>query len=192
MTKDYSGKWLKWKQKAKRQRDYEKTLLQTAQKLQQQAESLTPDKIDEYEKVKRKLEAISFKRTRGACVQSKARWHEFGERSSKYFLNLEKRNFSNKCINKLIDGDNKMMTEPKAILEEQKKYYQNLYSSQNPNVQDPIFSPFFENEDIKKLEGCMRRFTDNRGVLLFSKRISKEQITRHGRVNCGILLLFLG
>ena len=48
------------KQKAKRQGDYEKTLLQTAQKLQQQAESLTPDKTDEYEKVKRKLEAISF------------------------------------------------------------------------------------------------------------------------------------
>ena len=133
------------KQKAKRQRDYEKTLLQTAQKLQQQAEPLTPDKIDEYEKGKRKLEVISFERTRGACVRSKARWHEFGERSSKYFLNLEKRNFSNKCINKLIDGDNKTITEPKAILEEQKKYYQNLYSSQNPNVQDPIFSPFFEN-----------------------------------------------
>ena len=85
-------------------------------------------------------------------MRSEARWHKFGERSSKYFLNLEKRNFSSKCINKLIDGDNKTLTEPKAILEEQKKYYQNLYSSQNPNVQDPIFSPFFENEDIEKLD----------------------------------------
>ena len=61
------------------------TLLQTAQKLQQQAESLTPDKIDEYEKVKRKLEAISFERTRGACVRSKARWHEFGHPASRAF-----------------------------------------------------------------------------------------------------------
>ena len=65
----------------------------------------TPELIKEYDSTKNKLDKLSFDRTRGAqaCVRSKARsrWHEFGERSSKYFLNLEKRNYENKCITSL-------------------------------------------------------------------------------------------
>ena len=50
----------------------------------------SPEADQKYTKLKNELEKISYDRTRGACVRSKARWHEFGERSSKYFFNLER------------------------------------------------------------------------------------------------------
>ena len=39
-----------------------------------------------------KLESFHEEKTRGIIVCAQARWHEYGEKSSKYFLNLEKRN----------------------------------------------------------------------------------------------------
>ena len=37
------------------------------------------------------------KKVEGIIVRSRARWHEYGEKNSKYFFNLEKRNhISNK------------------------------------------------------------------------------------------------
>ena len=141
------------KQKARQRKDYEQHLLQEAQRLQNTVESHpTPEVIKEYEIIKNKLVNISFDRTRGACVRSKARWHEFGERSSKYFFNLEKRNYENKCITSLVKNDEAIITDPKEILDEQRSYYQNLYSSQNPQVSDPKFNLFFENDMIKKLD----------------------------------------
>ena len=141
------------KQKAKKQKNYEKNLLQEAQRLQKTSGNrTTPEAIKEYDIIKNKLDKLSFDRTRGACIRSKARWHEFGERSSKYFLNLEKRNYENKCITSLTKDDNSTITDPEEILEEQRRYYENLYSSLNPQVEDPKFNLFFENESIKKLD----------------------------------------
>ena len=46
----------------------------------------------EVEKLKSELEALYDQRVEGIIVRSKARWHEHGEKNSKYFLNLEKCN----------------------------------------------------------------------------------------------------
>ena len=48
--------------------------------------------------------------------------------SSKYFLNLEKSNHVNKHMRKL-NLDNVIITDPKVILFEQKRFYQELYTS---------------------------------------------------------------
>ena len=74
--------------------------------------------VQKYIRVKNELDKISYDRSRGACVRSKARWHEFGERSSKYFVNLERRNYENKCITSLINENGSSITDPKEILEE--------------------------------------------------------------------------
>ena len=41
---------------------------------------------------KESLEAFFDEKLKGVILCARARWHEHGERSSKYFLNLEKRN----------------------------------------------------------------------------------------------------
>ena len=41
---------------------------------------------------KEKLELFYEQKTKGIIIRAQTRWHEHGERSNKYFLNLEKRN----------------------------------------------------------------------------------------------------
>lgn len=38
------------------------------------------------------LETFYEDKTKGIIIRARARWHEHGEKSTKYFLNLEKRN----------------------------------------------------------------------------------------------------
>ena len=42
--------------------------------------------------VREKIESFYEEKTRGIIIRARARSHEYGEKSSKYFLNLEKRN----------------------------------------------------------------------------------------------------
>ena len=41
---------------------------------------------------KESLETFYDEKPNGVIIRSRARWNEHGEKSSKYFLNLEKRN----------------------------------------------------------------------------------------------------
>ena len=54
--------------------------------------SSSQELLDEYNKCKSDLETIYDYITAGIILQSKSDWYEHGEKSSKYFLNLEKRN----------------------------------------------------------------------------------------------------
>ena len=138
--------------KAKKRKDHEKILTQEAERLQKLIDVLpTADNINYYTEIRNQLERISFDRARGACIRSKVQWHEFGERSSKYFFNLEKRNYENKFITRLTKDDESCLTDPKEVLEEQRRFYSKLYSSQNPRVNDPRFNLLFTGVMIKKL-----------------------------------------
>ena len=69
-------------------------------------------------------------KTRGTILRSRARWHVQGERSNKYFVNLEKRNHSRKLVSKLKLQNGSVITNQFDILEEQSKFYKSLYNSQ--------------------------------------------------------------
>ena len=53
------------------------------------------------DKIKEKLELLYEEKVKGIVIRATAHWHEYGERSTKYFLNLEKRNHVKKHIRKL-------------------------------------------------------------------------------------------
>lgn len=67
-------------------------------------------------------------KTKGVIVRARARWHEHGEKSNKYFLNLEKRNHVKKLTRKLLIN-NIITTDPLKILKEQECFYNKLYIS---------------------------------------------------------------
>ena len=48
--------------------------------------------LNELYAIKLHLQTIMRQKTKGAILRKKARWHEFGERNSRYFFDLEKRN----------------------------------------------------------------------------------------------------
>ena len=57
------------------------------------------EKVQIYSEIDVKIlqrEEISKYKTRGAILRSKSRWHNEGEKNTKYFLNLEKRHFNKK------------------------------------------------------------------------------------------------
>jgi hypothetical protein len=53
---------------------------------------------------------------------------EMGEKNTKYFLNLEKQNYKNKCITKLINDKEEIIEDEKQILEYEAEFYKSLYS----------------------------------------------------------------
>ena len=112
-------------------------------------------------------------------IRSRARWYEHGERSSKYFINLEKRNHVKKHIRKL-DINGFLTTDPLKILNEQKRFYQELYQSINrtSNNSDKI-SLFLDNLNIPKLSERVKNSCEGKiSAAEFYKLLDKFQTTR--------------
>ena len=117
-------------------------------------EELSVSKIDEYNLIKEELDKIEEMEAKGAILRSRIRWTEAGEKNSKYFLNLEKRNATEKLISQLQLSDGTITCDPKCILNEQRLFYEKLYS-QPCNAMDGMTSSDIESVlsdmDINKL-----------------------------------------
>ena len=99
-------------------------------------ESRLPLNKKEYkilEDTRKDLEEMLMDRTASLIFRSKAKWYELGEKSNKYFYNLEKSNYNAKTCFKLVI-DEHVIEDQSEILEKQREYYTNLYS-ENENVQ---------------------------------------------------------
>ena len=91
-------------------------------------------------------------------LRSRCRYEDLGEKPTSYFLNLKKRNFTNKVITKIID-DNKEYTSTEEILNSQTMYFKALFI-ENINIDDnPVETILGENQsklsdqDANILEG---------------------------------------
>ena len=87
----------------------------------------TIDKISFYQK---ELQNLVQNRTKDAIVRSRAQWAESGEKHTKYFLNVEKRN----CDRKSSMNENVakvLIKQIKKILAELVDYCKQLYSGSN-------------------------------------------------------------
>ena len=79
-----------------------------------------------------KLKVYREKKINGIMARAKARWETEGEKCTNYFCNLEKRHYNEKIIPKLIVGDGQEINDQFLILNEQKVFYETLYTSSNP------------------------------------------------------------
>ena len=94
------------------------------------------------------LESLRREKLQGIMVRSKAQWVEEGEKPTRYFCNLESRNYLNKTIKKIeVDGKGTIY-EQKDILKEVQSFYQNLYKSKEDEICDINLAHLFENSDI--------------------------------------------
>ncbi|KAL9976148.1 hypothetical protein ACROYT_G013405 [Oculina patagonica] len=104
----------------------------------------------ETEKLKSELEALYDEKVEGIIIRSRAMWHEHGEKNTKYFLNLEKRNNIKKHIRKLFVSGS-ISTDPFEILNAEKCFYRKLYSKQKVNLNGDEANFFFQNPNLKRL-----------------------------------------
>ena len=111
---------------------------------------------NEFYQIKAQLEGIELERARGIILRSKTQWVEEGEKNTSYFLRLEKQNFCNILITK-IKTEKEVITNPKDILEEGRKYYMKLYSDDDSQYVlggqpvNPIEEEFLTNAALPKL-----------------------------------------
>ena len=82
-------------------------------------------------------------------IRSKARWHNEGEKNTKYFLNLEKRHFNTKTIRQLQLENSSVIKTDEEILTEAKSFYQNLYASRGPDISAYDAFIFSEESTVK-------------------------------------------
>ena len=107
--------------------------------------------------VKFKLNQLSLLRSKGALARSKACWCEQGERNSKYFYHLEKRNHSTKYITELKLPDRTTTTKPKEIINEEYRFYKQLYTSTGACRDDQRFDNFFNNSALPDTSADQRQ-----------------------------------
>ena len=87
--------------------------------------------ITVYNNCRSDLEALYNYITEGIIMRSKSNWYEFGEKSSKYLLNLEKRNKAKSHVRTIITENNSEISEPQTILLRIKDFYSTLYKCCN-------------------------------------------------------------
>ena len=93
--------------------------------------SLNTDENDEnFKKAREDLEKIYDDIATGIRIRAKINWYELGEKSNKYFLNLEKKNAVTSTITKITD-ENKLITNQKDVLASLDKFYKNLFTNKN-------------------------------------------------------------
>ena len=87
----------------------------------------------------------------GAIIRSRARWYEQGQKSNKYFLNLESSRGKKSTIRKIIREDKSLTTNLKVIMDELKSFYSNLYQANSSRGNESLADSFFKNVSIPKL-----------------------------------------
>ena len=184
MDNRQSWEWLKYnirnfsrefsKKSAINKKDKIDTLTEEIQSLETQTPNSTVIKEKRTE-----LERLMNEKTEGIILRSKVRWYEEGEKSTKYFFNLEKRNYQKKTMRKLnLNGD--IIEDPKVILNEQKNFYQNLYTSQNKAYNKDDENLFFRSptlpklsdEESKKCDGLLKNSECYKALKTFGKNKS--------------------
>ena len=111
----------KAKERGKKELDLQEELTKAKRKLE---DNPNDHNKTYYNVVQEKLESFYEEKTKGVIMRARGRWHEHGEKSTKCFLNLEKRNHVKNHIRKLcING--KITTDPHCILKEQELFTEN-------------------------------------------------------------------
>ena len=89
-------------------------------------DSPTNKTLEEYKNLKQELENCYKQITEGIIFRSRVKWYEQGEHSSKYFVNLIKKNKAKTYVRNLkIQNDT--VTKPVIILKELRKYFETKY-----------------------------------------------------------------
>ena len=73
--------------------------------------------LEQYNKAKNELEALYDYITEEIILHSKTDWYEQGEKSSKYFFNLEKRNKSKSHLRKILTSCGQKTSDQTEILD---------------------------------------------------------------------------
>ena len=88
-------------------------------------------------------------------MRLKSEWYEHGEKSSKYFLNLEKRNKAKSHIRKLLTSSDVEISKPSDIMNHIKEFYASLYKRRSAKTEHDCME-YLHNINIPQLSQSER------------------------------------
>ena len=131
--------------------------------------------------MKREWEKFLKERHLDVTTRSKEKMGGRERKNTKYFLNLEKKNFNNKYIRKLITKNNEEITSLKDIINKEMRFYQDLYTSKSKdegNISEG--QNFFEQNRIPQLPNLEKNMCDEVLTLeKITKALNCYQIINH-------------
>ena len=141
--------------KNKLEKEKEENLMNELRELE--ASTVDENTMQQLEELRIQLQQIRNKRIEGMMVRSRVKWMQDGEKGSRYFCSLEKRNFVDKSMGFIEKGNGEIISEQKNILNEVKKFYENLYSFKAVKEVDlkatMTNAPVLSDEDSELIEG---------------------------------------
>ena len=140
------------KKVARESREEEKTLsinIDKSPKILENTNLLTEEREEEIAKLNslnKQYQTIREHRLKGHQIRSRAELSANWEKPSRFFLNLEKKNYLNKNISELLDENDVKITDADQILKMQQIFYQDFFSSKNAiELQNSTFYPLLYN-----------------------------------------------
>ena len=109
------------------------------------------DLLHKLDSLEADLNKIIDQETAGLIVRSRIKWAEHGEKSSKYFCNLEKRSNEKKSIYILKNNSDAIIFDQKDILKELYSFYQTLYTSKSTPHNKEDTRSFLDSLDIPQI-----------------------------------------
>ena len=126
------------------------------------------DQLDQYpdggvpgerlEYLRTEIARLEAQKMEGIIIRSRIQYREEGEKCTKFFVDLEKQKAINKTIDSLRTNEGEVVTEPEDILNEQIKFYAELYAEEgvDPLAQDILLNNIgvkLSLNDANKCEG---------------------------------------
>ena len=96
-------------------------------------------------------------------MQTKSEWYDNGEKSSKFFLNLEKRNKAKSHIHELLTSSDAEISKPPDIMNHIKEFYASLYKRQSAKTEQDC-PEYLQNINIPQL--CQSESESCEGLLM--------------------------
>ena len=87
------------------------------------------DTCEQIRLVKHELRELNAIKTKGAMIRSRSNWINKADAPTKYFLNLEKKNFQKKTLYRIQNSEGVILTDETQILQEIRQFYLDLYTS---------------------------------------------------------------
>lgn len=136
-------------------------LEQQLQRLQQKVSTGNNNDIEQYLLAKQRLHQFELDDLEAIKIRTKARFSEEGEKSTKYFYNLEKSRQADQTIKILTKDNLDTVTDPYDILTEARDFYKTLYTAEpiDETAQRDIMNiptPRLKAQQQKSCEGFVR------------------------------------
>ena len=147
MLMEIRGKTISYSSYKKKSQDKRELLL--IEEIKDLEENFDPTKDNLLREKQKELLEIRQKKLEGVKIRSRARWVEDGEKVSKYFCNLENRNFVSKMMPNLVKEDGSLTSGQNDIVNETQKFYENLYTYRE--VEEVDLENMLNFDDIQKL-----------------------------------------